>query len=173
MSILALAVAVALAAPSLIGIELGKPLNAPACPSDPILFFAPDRSTCQADTQGSSTEFWMHLANGHATYLGGEPLVTVRDNSVEEISVQTLGIYGQDEALAALEVKFGKPTSLARPVMQNGFGATYRTIRARWVRAAYVVTYTSALDVDHGEIHLMTTAEASRRAADQRPRSGL
>lgn len=170
--------------PSIIGVDLGKPLSVPDCvvprrdaagALDWGPYFA-QQGVCRIHDDGAPDARSMarlELHGGAPHYLHGEVFITVEDGTVQEVSLQTIGVYGQQGTLADLERKFGKPTRLSRPIMQNGFGAASEAISAKWIRARYIVTYQSVVDsLDQGEIHLLTTAEAQRKAANA-PRPSL
>ena len=56
----------------------------------------------------------------------------VNDGIVSWIYVTTLGELSQDINLAALTEKYGKPNVFNRDAVQNGFGAKFTRISARW-----------------------------------------
>lgn len=89
------------------------------------------------DFPGSSTSiqkemyvsYWCTDFNGDATFEGGK-LVSIRTEIWSPWS----------EAYSALLKKFGKPVAVQDQILQNGFGAKFRSTKGLWVAKSYRVT---------------------------------
>jgi hypothetical protein len=79
--------------------------------------------------------------------------VYVLDGKVESIVVSTSEQSGQDAAYEALKRKFGKPAKLAKPLLQNTFGAKYEGLDAKWTIGDVTVEFSGTDgDIEHGQI---------------------
>lgn len=58
--------------------------------------------------------------------------ITVLNGSLEKVSIFTMGVRSQEELLAILQEKYGKPSDLQREPMQNRMGANFTRIIAIW-----------------------------------------
>jgi hypothetical protein len=92
----------------------------------------------------------------------------VIDGKLESISIGTCGIDCQDEALAVLTEKYGRPQTLKDENKQNEFGAVYTSHKAAWtflsvnqvstdVSADLIVSFRGTTErLDEGRIDIMT-----------------
>lgn len=95
---------------------------------------------------------------------GGYAFATVIDGNLEGLSFNTLGIISQDRDLQLLVEKFGQPTKLARPQLQNAYGAQYLGILASW-DLDESISFESAVSVNSGTVIIDTPkGEAFRKA---------
>ena len=118
----------------------------------------------------NSIQFTIHSAAGQPSdwpsYVGAltadGSLVEVSgtlaaDGTIGEINIPTSGMDSQRRVLADLKAKFGTPTRLQTPALQNRMGAQFVGVRATWVRSDYVVTFDSTQEsLDWGVIEITT-----------------
>jgi hypothetical protein len=113
---------------------------------------------------------------------GGSAYIGVVDGNVEQVEFETLGVSSQAQDLDALMAKFGKPSSLERPVCQDEAGATSSGIEAEWQVGQVLIKYLSC-DLGrsaHGIVDVrtqkMTDHARQRREKDEaskKPRVAL
>lgn len=110
--------------------------------------------------------------------LMGRVTGRVVGGNLEMVTIHTRGIRTQDMVFNDLVQKFGEPSTLSRPSMQNRMGATFQTIDAVWnlengVQAVFVSTITS---LDEGIVMIMTptgkAAQAEARTQQARQLGG-
>lgn len=83
--------------------------------------------------------------------------ISVIDGKVENITLFTNGASSQDEALAALVKKFGKPKQNKEVVLQNSFGAKRLGYSAIWVKGDTTVLFDGiTYDINNGLIDIST-----------------
>ena len=162
--------------PTIVGIQLGKPLTLPDClrsssgltPLPTTTFVCVDRGSPHYEYE----EPWFMLPEGGAMpaslQRGGR--IHLADGIIDEIMIWTHGVEGQDEIMGLLTEKFGKPTSQTSRAVQNRMGAQYQSILAKWMRAGFVVTYDATWsDLDNGTIVVETAAHAAAEAGKPKP----
>lgn len=92
----------------------------------------------------------------------------VVDGKLESVTIATCGTDCQDETLAVLTEKYGKPHTFEDENKQNKFGAVYTSHKAAWtflsvnqlsadVSAALIVSFRGTTEtLDEGRIDIMT-----------------
>ena len=144
----------AMADPTVLGIELGKPLSYPQCPLDPSAP-PPDNQPCLQAITG--------FVLGKELPPYAKTLHPVVENGiVVSIEIITNGMAGEASAYKGLIQKFGPPTKHHITPMQNQFGAKSQNIGAVWQRSAYTVLFSGMVggDPDSGVIDVATPAYA-------------
>jgi hypothetical protein len=151
---------------SLYGLTLRHELTVPHCPKGYASYQvdgpAPEISSpCWKEGAGlTDTNDWkgveVYFPPGQVPGLSNDSSISVdlHDGLIGVISITTRGISGQDQAFRELRKKFGKPTTHSNDLMENGFGATYRVVNARWRMASgdEVDLLGAGNDVYHGFI---------------------
>lgn len=120
---------------SLFGIALGADAEAvlPECIFTSAGGWKVTNAPCQRNKTGKA---WG--ANEHDVELPNKPdylrslHFASMNGKVVAVLVATMGERVQDDALAALVAKFGKPTATGVEPLQNAFGAQVRSRRASW-----------------------------------------
>lgn len=92
---------------------------------------------------------------------------TEADGTVSKIDIEFLPWQFDVLAGAALR-KWGKPTSTARLVMQNGFGAQLLNPVRTWDRGGWSVTIFKYIDGDSGELTIERKQPAKTIAPESR-----
>lgn len=184
--LLALALSAALPAVAqepltLFGIPFNQPLSMPECPWKDVrdymsrdrkatkreynnihfsdaLCYTQHRNIGQPPTDGN-VSFVFPLSKAPSMGRLSGRLVQGR---LQRMTVYTSGIDSQTSDFATLTQKFGEPTTLKRPSVQNRMGATFETIEAEWTLPGGVtVAFGSTLTkIDEG-IVIITTPEGS------------
>jgi hypothetical protein len=81
----------------------------------------------------------------------------VIDGKLESVWWETGGLEVQDEALAELIKKYGKPTRFHEDRKQNAFGAQFVSHRAEWHFVNLTVTFSGSLNtIDVGAVTIST-----------------
>ena len=144
---------------SIFGIKLGAPLALPDCPvnSYNLVDESAIKELCvepasAANIEESSRNVYF-IPGDSPDYLKYNHLdLTIRDGLVQKISVFTNGLNDQDEVLAELTKKFGRPTTLKSEAESNLMGATFQAVTANWKvgadRVLFLVYSTSSI-ADH------------------------
>ena len=109
--------------------------------------------------------------------IGGHHLKCILvDGRFEGVKFWTYGIKDIERVLAALNTKYGKPSSIEKPIVQNAMGAQYEDLIADWTLPnLYVRFHGLAESVDSCVVNIRTPkgrAEYSRRTKprdDPRP----
>ena len=78
------------------------------------------------------------------------------DGNVESISFGTCGYDCQDDTMEALTKKFGKPKSILKSNVQNGFGAQYVEYDATWKKGNIIIHFIGMDAVDNGYVEVDT-----------------
>ena len=152
-------VALSLAGPALaqtvLGIELGKPLNYPQCSLDPTAP-PPNNQPC---LQGISGFVLGKELPSYANTL--HPVV--ENGVVVSIEIITNGAAAEEAAYKGLLEKFGPPNKHHVTQMQNGFGAKFENIEAMWQKSTFTVMFEGiAGDSESGVIDIATPAYAKK-----------
>lgn len=159
-------------APSLYGIALGKPLPMPECAkinSGSYVKRTSSDSTCYQETIGYIHTVYFHSDSRPSMAKAGHIEAYVREGTTIRVSLVTDGIESQEEDLGKLITKFGKPSSLRRETMVNGYGARYSAISADWTIGVNALSFRGAMGrLDEGMIALKSPAaiELDRRMID-------
>lgn len=187
--VLAASPAAAQAPLTLFGIPFNEPLNLPECPwRETRDYMSRDRKATKREytntTFSDSLCFTQYpnigqpLADGTVSFifplreqpsmgrLGGR----VVDGKLQRLNIHTRGIGSQTLDFQALTEKFGQPTTLNRPTVQNRMGADFETIEAEWkLDDGTTITYGSALTkIDEGIVIISTPdGDAAQRVADE------
>ena len=106
---------------------------------------------------------------------GGTAVGLVRGRILQGIRFNTRGVDVQDQVLAALTEKFGKPGSVAPKQVQNTLGSTFDVFDARWaLPQAEIVFRSVASRIDTGflGIDLKQTGDPQPRAPGGQETSG-
>lgn len=82
------------------------------------------------------------------------------DNKVQRLWFWTLGLSSQKYDLGALIAKFGQPTEVTMPKVQNKMGATFETIEAAWKLPNDMTVVFRSVDgsIDRGQVVIATLA---------------
>lgn len=82
------------------------------------------------------------------------------------VGIFTFGIQNQQFDLAQLTAKYGKPTKVNYSSAQNGFGARYDVLHARWDLDGLTVVFNGSLGLlDQGSIEIDTSRAVAAKAA--------
>ncbi len=168
---LALAFCGSVNATTVFGIKLGAPLAMRECSysridASTVIFNPPNHGRCYQLTSTSgrtalrpNDNIFVNWAQTPAISTGSADVQLV-GGKVEGIGVNTAGIETQQVDLQSLISKFGKPSQLENVPMGNAMGATFKTVRARWLLVNGThVTYLSADNrIDRGLISISTPA---------------
>lgn len=101
--------------------------------------------------------------------------VLVLDGTIHRVWFWTRGLKFQQDDLARLIDKFGKPTKVDRKNLQNAFGASFESMSASWDLGDSVVSFESYTDdINTGMLVLETNegAEAYRARLNARKPAG-
>ncbi len=118
----------------------------------------PDLSYAASIAWAFGTQPAMASGSVNAIIIGG---------LVQGVVFNTHGYSSQEQDLVALVSKFGEPTTISRPEVQNRMGAKYEGIIASWALGLVQVTFNSlADDLDTGLVRVETdTAKAQRSSS--------
>lgn len=87
---------------------------------------------------------------------------TLVNGNLEAVSFDTGGIDAAERVLVDLTKKYGKPSELRRPIMQNRMGARFRSVNAVWRLAQLQVIFYGAMnDIDSGKVYIQTPKGAA------------
>lgn len=119
---------------------------------------------------GGSEEYTIYLPTSDIPrYLNknrttfGDLTFSALDGKVENITLFTEGNSVQDDALAALTKKFGKPNNFKTIMLQNSFGAGSIGYRARWLKGDVMVIFEGISDrINFGKIEISTKKYLAR-----------
>ena len=101
-----------------------------------------------------------------ATVGGMANIVLSRAGVLERVAI-SIDSEDFDGVFLALVEKFGNPQRLSEPILQNGYGATFKDLRAIWTRPQGVQLEVRRFpDTTQSSIVMFTTA------ADRRPKAG-
>ena len=170
---------------SVFGIELGKPLRAPECPIAKIgrhtyTYTRPDSTVCFKRHEFLFSPTFDHLVTTlplnetislvfpkvPAIMRGDELGAMVVNGNVEYVAFNTMGVAAAADALAALQAKYGAPTSQVAGEAQNLVGAKFPTITATWVLSDLSVSFQSVgTKVDIGDVVIGTAKGMAARKA--------
>ncbi|TAM40076.1 MAG: hypothetical protein EPN58_11365 [Rhodanobacter sp.] len=120
----------------------------------------------------------VQICNGTTTIAGTHATVNLvigSDGTIQRIHL-TLPDIGYDDVHQALVAKFGKPKSVSHPMLQNGFGATFRQEESFWTGAhgAQLLLSQYAGDVENSSLYFSTPADRDRLSgANQAPSTDL
>ncbi len=130
-----------------VGVRLWDLGAYPTCASQP----PPGNICVNLENDGS---FLVDLRAGRPDWIKTNTLVLVVGGKPVAASISTIGFEGQSQALEDLEIRYGRPASLTTVVIQNGFGAHFRIIHARWrLKDGSVVEFDGAKEhLDEGEV---------------------
>ena len=93
-------------------------------------------------------------------------LGTIIDGNLEGVSFNTMGVQAQERDMDLLTAKFGTPSKVLKPTMQNGYGVQYVALNAEWRLEDIVVSYSSAMSsLTSGVVIVDTTKSAAARKA--------
>ena len=127
------------------GLELGAPITAAQVEdtlNTPCVGFG--GSTCnefdakvhaQMSVRCGSGSDGITACNGFTTVVGAPGRVNVvisADGLLQRVMITEFDADQFDAIFAELQRKFGRPTTITKPVLQNGFGATFQQVRATW-----------------------------------------
>jgi hypothetical protein len=172
------------APPTVFGVTLIKPVSYPECagirvnPRLPYAYTAPTAGPCiqLADQmqQGygkiptDGTVFLVFpLATQPELAKGGMLGIGLLGGVVQSVGFSTMGTEAQERDYTALVQKFGTPTSVTHPTLQNGYGATFSSTVADWdLVGGFHVHYDAAYqNLTQGSVLVQTAAAA---AADKK-----
>jgi len=140
----------------LFGIELGKPLDVPACPRDGNL---PLPDVCAIGISAYTMDGLMHTESSLLFGAGKQPSwllqvsVKMEQDIVKGIVAKTRGLEVQEAARSALLAKFGKPDSDGVDSKYNWRLGTLSSLAMMWRRADGTVSYQGATErIDIGAL---------------------
>ena len=176
----------------IVGIELGAPLTVPECKKTSELGFPSYASTgvtypCFRDY----TELVTHptvrtkpdLPRGpehNTTFqveLGPSAVppgvsdtasILMIDGVPRQVALSTSGVSVQQDILALLTAKYGKPSSLDIDHLQNAMGAQYESIKASWQLATMRVIFSGMVSRADGGVILVTTPQSDKWSDERR-----
>jgi hypothetical protein len=164
---------------TVLGMTLGEPFTVPECktPDDsnkPI--FSSWHETCWTLTVSRRLMAFMErqkpgssqiFMSPKVIWYKGDPIIGasidahVEDGILEALTFQNEGIKDQENVMAKLIEKFGKPSMFIKAPMQNRFGANFLVYRAEWKRHDVHVRYDadcSKGDLDCGWVVIETAS---------------
>lgn len=178
---------------TILGLELGAPLNLPECEFKLVKSYMPknegetyksykgygETETCITDAKESIGYLEpvkrVYLAKKDMPdylYSSGLDILESEGNLVE-VSVITLGLEFQDAMLARLTEKYGKPSSISNKSVQNRMGASFAVVDATWKTKGVLVRYEGVYDkLERGILTVSLPAAATiKRAWELKKRS--
>ncbi len=174
---------------TIFGIQFNQAIAVPECPWKEVRdSFSRDRKATKREYSNlyfSETLCYTQLSNigqppkdgnvGFIFPLSKEPSMgrlggRLVNGRLVRMSIYTRGIGAQASDFETLTNKFGQPTTLKRPTVQNRMGASFDTIEAEWKLPGEVsVVYGSALTkIDEGIVIVSTpTGDAAEKSAQE------
>lgn len=126
------------------------------CPPTP--HPSPDMEICRVDGHGNSDYDAQISFAGKPAY----PAYVIHDDKVVAIVINILKSKDYEEVLAALTLKWGKPTITDLP-SQNGFGAMIHNTSAHWDNKVSEINLTRFdPDVEYSSIYMYETGYAKQ-----------
>lgn len=134
---------------TIFGMELNAPISIPECQYDrKSRTYFPAEGSCYKRDQirnqkgklvdaedplsNERLEIYFAHKSRPAIVAGSSIWATTKGGELASVGTRTGGIDTQAQNLAQLEEKFGKPTRVERPSLQNVMGATYEGLVAEW-----------------------------------------
>jgi hypothetical protein len=161
---------------SIFGLELGKPFALPECGSSGGTYLLEHRTVCYERMDYSPgkgirlSQDTVHVGWPESKKPDLLPdadaslRATIINGTLERLEFGTLGYESQQRDLAALTEKFGTPSAISKPILQNSFGATAQAIRAEWRVGDITVTYDSMTKfMGWGSVNIETAKSAANR----------
>lgn len=104
-------------------------------------------------------------------YMQFEPTAYLKSERVIGVTIVTNGVIGQDEALQALQSKFGPPKTKSVDTVKTVAGANHRSISATWQINDVEISFFGTLqNVTDGAIMIGTPEYQSLISSAPRPR---
>lgn len=169
---------------SLYGVKLREAIQHPECalrkgvqPEQTDLFYL-DRyathrytdPTCFQLVKGGAAEggagnsYVIVRLSGSSMAVRGQMDVFLEHERVRSIKMWTEGIQSQEEDFAALVQKFGRPSTVKRTNVHNGYGARFQAMHATWkLKGAVLSLNTNTGSIDRGLLELMTSEVAEEQ----------
>lgn len=153
---------------SVFGIKLGEQLTVPDCTTVRGENYWDYKEMCSmgmdAYTRASGeTVNQMKLPSDQIPHfmrvigINNGPTASVIDGNVESVFVRTDGIDVQQEVMATLKAKYGKPTRFRKQVMRNAFGTKFEVYYATWILSNLKVDFKGSNgSIDHGNFEVST-----------------
>lgn len=168
------------------GLKLGEPIPLPECPWNATFRYAPatkepcmiyGRATDRRDPASPDRRIDFPYSQSPSLSAKGYVFGTVVNGRLEAVTIPTRGINAIPSTMAALQAKYGEPSSVRKYAVQNRVGAQFESATATWEFPELSVVYLGTVGVlDEGEIIISTptgTAERDRqneqRNRDRRP----
>lgn len=162
---------------TIFGFELGKPLTLPECPIESLisepghkLYKTVVPVTCIQDAHPLDgygqpvREITFSLKDCPLIVKNWRAFPLEEEGNLIGFHFLTTGIASQDVVMQQLQKKYGKPTSIKKNAVQNGFGATFETINAQWQTGKVTVTFHGTLDrLGTGEVFVDLPAAVKLR----------
>jgi hypothetical protein len=175
---------------TLFGIPFNQPISVPECPwKDARDYMSRDRKATKREYNNTHFSdalcYTQHLnigqppADGKISFVFplskapsmGRVSGRLVNGRLARVEIYTRGISAQASDFEMLTQKFGQPTTLRRPTVQNRMGASFDTIEAEWkLPDGSSVVYGSALTkIDDGIVIISTPAgdEAEKLAQEE------
>ena len=165
------------------GIAIGEPLNIPECSKYGFdLLHIPGPCAKSWGTIKETGEVKMTVwfpTNQTPSIVKSFPPVqiSVLEGKVEYLFFSTRGISSQEDDLAQLKAKYGRPHKIDRPRMQNALGAEFGAYRASWTFPGLLVQFEGTTgSIDEGRVKVITprykaiVEEWSKKKEEGRPK---
>jgi hypothetical protein len=159
---------------SVFGLILGEPLALPDCESSVVAgvkFYEPvAKATCVEEAKPLAgygqpvrrVNFNPKQAPPYMKHWRVFPLET--DGKLIGVHFLTPGVSAQEVVFDALKAKYGKPSSVQRIAVQNGFGAVFESLEAEWLLPSVQVKFYGTVGkISTGEVFIDLPEAASLR----------
>jgi len=131
---------------SAFGLEIGKPIDLPACEyvgSTKSVVMLQQKTCFEPASPVSQNRDKVHFGMKEVPSIvsGFSMIVKIVDGNLEALYFNTPGIEAKDRILSALTEKYGVPTKLTKENLQNSYGAQYESFNATWDTPTLYVEY--------------------------------
>lgn len=165
----------------------GSPFKPPACKIKGYIPVHPKSGVCFWESGSMSTHFILPKNGGidvdfpegeSPAMVYGWVMARIIDGKIEGVSFKTVGSDTASDTVQQLTQKYGPPSASSKTPLQNGFGARYVGVEAKWKLTDVEVTFKTPYlgEVDKGYVVIkskhaadMDTAHLLKSISRQRP----